>query len=455
MSGLPTQPTPAPAYPSATTTGEAGGSAPSAAQTSSARPNAAQPSPAGAADRLARLQAVTARLARAQTVAEVARVAVTTGANAVRAEAAMIASLSPDRRMLHVQDAVGYSAGVVALYSSFGLDDPLPAAEAARTGQPVVITGDSDLAARYPDVPASAADRVHVALPLSSHGQAVGVIGFSWPNTDSAAVTDLSFIETIAQQVGSTLERARLYDASIETAQTLQRTLLPAQLPAVPGLQIAARYQPLDDGAVVGGDFYDVFRRGDQQTYGLSIGDVSGKGVEAASLTALARHTIRAASRRSGSPASVLGELNDAVLADERQDRYMTVAHLVLRPEQLVTHVTLSLGGHPLPLLRTADRAVRPVGRPGTAVGLLDKGQWHEDHLSLAAGNVLVLYTDGLTDVRSPETGELAGDLLAEVLAASDATDAETLADELLRAVLHFAGGARRDDMALLVLYPA
>ncbi|MDQ1698574.1 MAG: hypothetical protein QOG34_437 [Frankiaceae bacterium] len=444
MSGLPTQPAPSPAYPSAPAPGDAGDA------TGDVTGN-----PAGAADRLSRLQAVTARLARAQTVAEVARVAVTIGASAVRADSAMIASLSPDRRWLHVQDAVGYSAAVVALYSSFGLDDPLPAAEAVRTGEPVVILSESDRIARFPDLPPPDEDRVHVVLPLFGHGRTVGALAFSWPASDVGTMRDLPFLETVAQQVGSSLERARLYDASIETAQTLQRTLLPAQLPAVPGLHIAARYQPLDDGAVVGGDFYDVFRRGDQQTYGLSIGDVSGKGVEAASLTALARHTIRAASRRAGSPAAVLAELNDAVLADERQDRYMTVAHLVLRPEQMVTHVTLSLGGHPLPLLRTADRAVRPVGRPGTAVGLLERGQWHEDHLSLATGNVLVLYTDGLTDVRNPETGELAGDLLADVLAASDATDAETLADELLGAVLSFAGGARRDDMALLVLYPA
>src|SRR4051794_34094933 len=105
MSGLPTQPVPA-AYPS---TGAQGSGA-----------VAERSTPAGAADRLARLQAVTARLARAQTVAEVARVTVTTGAAAVGAEAAMIASLSPDRRMLHVQDAVGYSAATVALYTSFG-----------------------------------------------------------------------------------------------------------------------------------------------------------------------------------------------------------------------------------------------------------------------------------------------------------------------------------------------
>src|SRR4051812_27136033 len=127
MSGLPTQPMPAAPYP-----GDAEAEVPPSDRT-----------PAGAADRLARLQAVTARLARAQTVAEVARVAMTTGAGAVGADAAMIASLSPDRRVLHVQDAVGYSAALLAVYSSFGLDDAVPAAEAVRTGAPVVITGEA------------------------------------------------------------------------------------------------------------------------------------------------------------------------------------------------------------------------------------------------------------------------------------------------------------------------
>jgi phosphoserine phosphatase RsbU/P len=116
----------------------------------------------------------------------------------------------------------------------------------------------------------------------------------------------------------------------------------------------------------------------------------------------------------------------------------------------------LSLGGHPQPFLRSADGGVRAVGAPGSAVGLLDHGgRWSDEHLTLAAGNILVLYTDGLTDIRHPTTGELAGDLIADVLAASPAKDAESLADELLGAVLDFGGGRRRDDLALLVLFPS
>jgi serine phosphatase RsbU (regulator of sigma subunit) len=398
--------------------------------------------------RLAQLQIVTALLAGARTVSEVAGIACTTVAGAVGASRSMLATLSTDRRVLDVvRDDT--DSGPMRV----GLDEALPLAEAARTGLAVVLRNEADRA-RFPLLPESATEPLQVTLPLTSREGVVGVAGFRWSDRTALDADDVLFLNTVALQLGQALERARLHDASVQTAQLLQSTLLPSLIPPTPGLQIAARYQPVDDGAVVGGDFYDVFRRGDGRSFGLSIGDVSGKGVRAASLTALARHTIRAASRRGSSAANVLAELNDAILADDSADRYLTVAHLILQPEQLATKVTLSLGGHPQPFLRSADGSVRSVGQPGSAVGLLERGQWTDDHLTLAAGNILVLYTDGLTDVRDPATGELAGDLIADVLAGSSAKEAESLADELLAAVLDFGGGTRRDDMALLVLFP-
>ena len=399
--------------------------------------------------RLAQLQAVTALLSGARTVADVAEIACTAVAGAVGATSSMLATLSTDRRVLDVvRDESGNGP------ARLGLNDALPTAEAARTGLAVVLRDEADRA-RYPLLPESATEPLQVALPLTSRDGVVGVAGFRWADRAALDADEVLVLNTVALQLGQALDRARLHDASVQTSQLLQSTLLPSLIPPTPGLQIAARYQPVDDGAVVGGDFYDVFRRGDGRSFGLSIGDVSGKGVRAASLTALARHTIRAASRRGSSASSVLAELNDAILADDSADRYLTVAHLILTPEQMATKVTLSLGGHPQPFLRSADGSVRAVGQPGSAVGLLDRDvQWSDDHLTLAAGNILVLYTDGLTDVRDPTTGELAGDLIAQVLAASKAKEAESLADELLSAVLDFGGGARRDDMALLVLFP-
>ena len=398
--------------------------------------------------RLAQLQIVTALLAGARTVSDVAGIACTSVADTVGASAAMLATLSTDRRVLDVVRSESDSGP-----ARIGLDEALPSAEAARTGHAVVLRTEADRA-RFPLLPESATEPLQVSLPLPSRDGVVGVAGFRWCDRDSLDADDVLFLNTVALSLGQALDRARLHDASVQTAQLLQSTLLPSLIPPTPGLQIAARYQPVDDGAVVGGDFYDVFRRGDGRSFGLSIGDVSGKGVHAASLTALARHTIRAASRRGSSASSVLADLNDAILADDSADRYLTVAHLILQPEQLATKVTLSLGGHPQPFLRSADGSVRAVGQPGSAVGLLERGQWTDEHLTLAAGNILVLYTDGLTDVRHPTTGELAGDLIAQVLASSAAKEAESLADELLGAVLDFGGGARRDDMAVLVLYP-
>ena len=403
-----------------------------------ARPTAGT-APAGTSMRLGQLQEVTAQLSGARTVADVAEVAGTTIGAAMGAGSVLLATLSTDRRVLDVLVRSGHEP---LGQERIGVEEELPIAEAVRTNRQVIVKGGDH--------------QLQMALPLVANDSVVGVVSYAWSDRGELDDDDLVFLFTAALLLGQALDRARLHDASIETAQLLQSTLLPSRIPATPGLQIAARYQPVDDGAVVGGDFYDVFRRPDGRSFGLSIGDVSGKGVHAASLTALARHTIRAASRRGSSAAAVLAELNDAILADDSADRYLTVAHLILRPENMATDVTLSLGGHPQPFLRSADGGVRSVGQPGPAVGLLDNvGRWTDDHLTLAAGNILVLYTDGLTDVRHHESGELAGDLIAAVLAESQAKDAESLADELLGSVLDFAGGRRRDDMALLVLFPS
>jgi serine phosphatase RsbU (regulator of sigma subunit) len=407
----------------------------------------------GRVSHLAQLQAITAQLSGAHTVAEVGAVTVATVAEVLRADRGALLTLSPDRRVLDVVDAVGFEPTVAAPGRRFSLDDDHPVVEAVLTQEPVTLR--TGAGASYSGSSGTDDDhRLEVALPLGAREGAVGVVAFGWADRSDLGADDRVLLETVALQLGQALERARLHDASLQTAQLLQSTLLPSQIPRIPGLQVAARYQPVEDGAVIGGDFYDVFLRGDGRSFGLSIGDVSGKGVRAASLTALARHTIRAASRRTSSPADVLAELNEAILADDMTDRYLTAAHLVLQPEHMATKVALSLGGHPQPLLRSADRSVRAVGHPGSAVGLLDRGQWIDEHLTLAAGNVLVLFTDGITDVRNPCTGELAGDLVADVLARSGAGDAEALADEIMAEVLQFAGGARRDDIALLVLHP-
>jgi serine phosphatase RsbU (regulator of sigma subunit) len=180
------------------------------------------------------------------------------------------------------------------------------------------------------------------------------------------------------------------------------------------------------------------------------MGDVCGKGVAAASLTALARYTVRAGAIE-GAPASVLRLLNRAILDSDAGERFCTIAHARLEPSEGRARVTLACGGHPLPLLLRADGTVEEVGLPGTAVGLFPEVQLTEVELTLEAGDALAFYTDGFTEARTPD-GRFDNDLLPKVLATAAGHDAEGIAEIVEREVLAFQGGRPRDDMALLVV---
>jgi sigma-B regulation protein RsbU (phosphoserine phosphatase) len=207
----------------------------------------------------------------------------------------------------------------------------------------------------------------------------------------------------------------------------------------------------------VGGDFYDVFPTGDGR-WGIVMGDVCGKGIEAASLTALARYTVRAVAVGNAGPTQVLQSLNRAVLDAETGERFCTIAHAVVTPcvggadGGGGARVTLACGGHPLPLLVSRDGVVREVGIPGSAIGLFDDVHLSEVELTLAPGDALVLYTDGFVEVRSPDGRFAPGLLRAALAAASGVVSAERLAEAVDRAVLSFEGGEPRDDMALLIV---
>jgi GAF domain-containing protein len=404
-----------------------------------------------AADRLERLQGITARLSQARSLEDVSEVVVTTAAAGVGADSAMVAGVSRDGRHLSVLSVIGYDEDVVGQFMDMSLDDPVPAAEAVRTGELLCWSSPQERAARWP-VLANEPGRgvAGVAVPLLGTGRAVGVAGFSWRSPQRFTDEELAFLSVVARQSGQAIERAQQYDASILAARTLQRTLLPPSMPVIDGLTIAARYQPVADGSVVGGDFYDAFRR-TPGSWGIVIGDVSGKGVQAASLTSLVRHTVRALGRRMTGPDEVLIELNDAILAEELDDRFATVIYLVAEPSAAGVDLRFTVGGHPLPLHRTPDGRVRAVGTPGGVVGLLADPKLTVDRLTLRTGEMLLLYTDGFIEGRAPD-GAFADELLAEAVSASKARSADELADELTTLLIEFQDGRPRDDMALLVL---
>jgi phosphoserine phosphatase RsbU/P len=227
-------------------------------------------------------------------------------------------------------------------------------------------------------------------------------------------------------------------------ARTLQQTLIPPNPPEIPGLDVAAAYRPAGTGEEVGGDFYDVFQIAEDD-WVVALGDVCGKGVDAAVVTALVRHTLRALTVRMSSPAETLRALNE-VLSHHPTERFCTVALLRLRRRD-GWQVSLSLGGHPPPLLLTRGEAPRPVGEPGSLIGVLPTAEMADTQLEVAPGSTLLLFTDGVTEGRRGDEQYGEERLRATVAGRREPTD---VTSAVLEDVLDFQDGSARDDIAVV-----
>jgi len=293
--------------------------------------------------------------------------------------------------------------------------------------------------------------RSAMAVPLSTRDRRIGVLAFTMGGSGRHyRLSDLSFVEDLAGRAAVAIENARAQHSRAELVSTLQRSLLPHTLPLLPGLEVAGRYHPVGGRSEVGGDFYDVFPLG-QGRWGAAIGDVCGKGVMAAQLTALARYTVRTAARSEARPSGVLDVLNRSLLDHETGDRFCTIVQAFLDTAEEPVQITVSCGGHPLPLLVMAGGEVRALGRPGTAVGLFAAPAVFDDTHRLMPGESLVLYTDGVVEARAPD-GSFADGLLEMVLSRSHGQSADSIAAAVEVAMLEFQGGHPRDDMAVLVM---
>ncbi len=256
--------------------------------------------------------------------------------------------------------------------------------------------------------------------------------------------SDVELAEQIAGRAAVAIENSRLYSERSSTARTLQQSLLPDQLPEIPGYELASVYLPAIATSMVGGDFYDVWQVG--ESWMLLVGDVTGKGIEAAALTALVRHTVRTASEFECSPARLLSFVDRTL---RKRPALAVCTALCLRLQQ--ERVTLAAGGHPLPLYVAKGRVVE-LGRHGPLLGGFEDVRWEEFTIELDAGSTLFAYTDGFTDARD-ERGERFGfRRLREALGPlSGKPAAETVAN-LTRKLDEFQVGAHADDTAALVL---
>ena len=235
-----------------------------------------------------------------------------------------------------------------------------------------------------------------------------------------------------------------------ELARTLQQTLIPPATPHVPGLDVAAVYRPASSssGVDVGGDFFDIFQIG-AGDWVFVVGDVCGKGVEAAVVTALARYTLRAAAVRERQPSQALETLNEILLRSDTE-RFCTAQFHRARQVKGSWTVTTSSGGHPLPYLLRPGSRPTTFGRYGSLVGVLDKPTFYDTEISLAAGDAVILYTDGVTEARSC-TDFYGDDRLAATITANGAS-ATSLVGGILRDVLAFQNGDPRDDIAVVAI---
>jgi len=232
-------------------------------------------------------------------------------------------------------------------------------------------------------------------------------------------------------------------------ARTLQQTLIPAEPPHIPGLDTAVRYRPSGDGTQVGGDFYDVYPIGNG-AWGVLLGDVCGKGPDAAVVTALARNTVRALSVLHDDPAEVLGRLNEVLIRYD-VERFCTVVLAVLRPAGPNWQVTLSVGGHPPPVLVGGDAPPRTLVRRGPLVGVFASAQYADDTVVLHPGETLVVYTDGVTEARGPDGDYYGEERLLTTLASSDVLP-RMLVEGLVADAVAWQGPVTRDDIAVVAV---
>lgn len=244
------------------------------------------------------------------------------------------------------------------------------------------------------------------------------------------------------------VKRAQLENTRI--AQILQRALLPHSLPDVPGAQVAARYIAAGELNEVGGDFYDVFKHG-EDSWMLVIGDVCGKGPRAAGVTALARHTLRAAAMSGQGPAGMLAILHRALLDQPPGADLCTAGLAMLATPSGGARLTIALAGHPSPLLIGSDGRIEPVGDSGTLLGVVDPVSFVESEVELHDGDTLLLYTDGVSEAGAPEK-PLGEDGLSELCAKGSSLELSELLAHIERTAMARTEGPLRDDIALLGL---
>ncbi|QXC61511.1 SpoIIE family protein phosphatase [Aquihabitans sp. G128] len=311
---------------------------------------------------------------------------------------------------------------------------------------------------------AAASDEDHLALfrrfharssmvvPLVARDRVIGVLTLIITEPGRQYEPDhLTLVEELAGRAALALDNGRLFASRNRVARSLQAALLPPALPRIDGLGLAARYRVAEADIEIGGDFYDVIEVGGG-AWGVVVGDVCGRGPDAAALTGLMRHSVRTAVVREAAPSRVLAQTNDAVLDQIDDARFCTAAYLRLEPEGpgRPVRVVASSAGHPRPVVLRADGRAELVDCSGLLLGVVPSPSLVDVEVTLEPGDSVVLYTDGVTEARRGK--ELFGEkrLLAAIRSLAG-QDAEGIAAGLDDAVSDYQDDAN-DDIAIVVV---
>jgi serine phosphatase RsbU (regulator of sigma subunit) len=309
-----------------------------------------------------------------------------------------------------------------------------------------------------PEQATLAADLEHLApgsfmsVPLEARGHTLGALTLvSSGSGRTFGPADLELAEEFARRAALALDNARLYSERDHVARALQSSLLPPSLPDIPGAKVTARYRAAGEGNEVGGDFYHVFQV-DPESFWFVIGDVSGKGPEAAAIAGLARHTLRALALHERSPRSLLTALHNTLLLGEGRGEFVTVCCALLEDrDQGQLRLSLACGGHPPPIIRRADNTVEIATCTGPLLGLPVNLAFVEQSIELAIGDTVVLYTDGVTEAHHRNQDLFGEERLMDVISHAGAS-VDEIADAIIAAVSDYGPSTPLDDVAVLVL---
>ena len=352
----------------------------------------------------------------------------------------------------HIDPTKVEMASLLRAYEPERLDPEQGLGRVRRTGEALV----------YNEIPdellvAAAVDSEHLRLlravgmravlivPLIARGRTIGALSFV--NAESGrtfSAVDTEFAEQIAARAALAVENARLYRIREHVARTLQESLLPEALPDIPGWDVAAMYRPAGRDSDVGGDFYDLWAVGED--WMMMIGDVTGKGVEAAVVTSLVRHTAWAASDFAVSPSAVLARV-DAALKRRPELPVCTSLCVRLRGARGV----LACGGHPRPL-HVTERGIAELGSYGTLLGAFRNASWPEDVFEMHPGEMFVAITDGVTDARGPGGERFGAERLHDLLLEGRGDSPAAIRARLSAALEDFQEGPQADDTAVVIM---